>query len=843
MKAQLFILALIASLAAAQSVTAATAAFFLETSPPSGFDDLREPQLMVVDLYYGNRSIGTSRALVSPHTLTFQDPEAVAALLPQTLDPQALLDTLSQPLSLNSNALCRTATQSKCGTLAPDVVGIIYDRDRFRAAVFIGPTLLPSRSANVDPYLPESSSDFSAVQTLRGYWSGANGQSSGDGGSFASESSALYGETIVSFGEGGLHSSWALSDQRNNQISRLHWAKDYRGKALAVGLIQPQGGFSSFVYNNALYGVEYRRSDRSRSDQRFRQGSLLDVNMPLRGRVEVHKDGRLLHSELLEAGNQLLNTSHLPPGAYPITIRTFDESGRLLGEREEYFSKDSQLPAPDTWEWQLIAGQPVNLISDELLPETYEQSLLQGTVGRRLYDNFGVFATLAATEEERAGEIGLRWVGEYIDLSPGIVRSSSGQSGYSLNATFRSPWFTLSGNTAYLDEQKIDFDDPRYRLLYSGIDSSSAQLTTNALGGQISARYSERATAAPLYTSAAFSNTPVQASDTLARRLKTLEYRLPIRIGRRWGGNLALAMNDADGQKLATATFQIRFQSGNWNHSGRLYSQNGSENAVQRGGFSTQWRDGDLWAGEFEQQMSIDSDGAEHSLSSDTRFAGRRGFLRSQLNYLDGYDTGLSYSGSFGTSLMTDGSSFAWGGERTHTSGVLVNVEGAKDEQFEVLINGQRRGYAVGGSRSLINLPEFDSYDIQVKPLGEGFYHFQDISDTITLYPGNLAKADYQIQQVVLVFGRLFRDGKPRAGVKFSIGEFSATTDEHGVFQLEMYGDRQKMRAPDVIWNNCRVPLPEQTSGKDWINLGVVDLDSAQCPPQLAQGRTHIAQQ
>lgn len=839
MHKRLKVLPLLVSLAATQSVTAATAAFFLETSPPAGFEDLREPQPLVVDLYYGNRNIGAARALVGPESLRFEEPELIAALIPETLNPEAVLTALNHPLKLNSHALCRAQTQRDCGTLAPDVLGIIYDRDRFQASLFISPELLPSRAADVDPYLPESSSEFSAVQTLRGYWSGVANTAASGADNFSNDSSALYGDTIVSFGEDGLHSSWALSDQRNSQVSRLHWARDYRGKALAVGLIRPTTGLSSFINNSALYGAEFRRSDRSRIDQRYRQGSPLEVNMPLRGRVEIHRDGRLLHSELLEAGNQLLDTSNLPSGAYPITLRTFDESGRLLGEREEYFSKDSQLPAPGEWDWQLLAGRPVNLLSEDFLPETYGETLLQGTLGRRLHDNFGLYATLAATGDESAGEIGFRWVSEYFDFSPGFIRSSSGQSGYRLSGALRSPWATLSANSAYLDEQPAGTGTPDYRLLYSGIDSGNAQLSTSVLGGQLAARYTERASATPIAPAGALSDVPVESRGTLARRLKTVEYRFPIRAGRSWGGDVALAVNEADGEQLITASFQLRYRSGQWNHSGRLYTENGDAGELYRTGVSTQWRDGDRWAGDFEQRISADSDGEDHLLSSYTHVAGRRGFLRSQMNYRSGINTSLSYSGSFGTSLMSNGNSFAWGGERTHTSGVLVNVQGAPEEQFEILVNGQRRGYAAGGTRSLINLPEFDSYRVEVKPLGDGFYHFADISDTITLYPGNLAEANYEIKQAILVFGRLIRDGKPRAGVKFSIGEFSATTDEYGVFQFEMYGEPKKMRAPEVIWHHCRVPLPDQTSGKDWINLGIVDLDTARCPPPTAEGTAH----
>ncbi|MCW8124984.1 TcfC E-set like domain-containing protein [Microbulbifer halophilus] len=815
------------------AIAAASAAFTLDTAAPDGFADLTEAQELVVDIYYGSRQLGAARVIVDLHTLRFKNPAAVLALLPETVDPELLLRELSAPLRRNSRRVCHTTRQRDCGYLAPETVGLIYDERRFRADLFFAAELLPQQKAIEDPYLPESSSDFSFIQNLTGTWSGVDTSGGTD-----SRSASLYGHSILSFGESGLHSQWAASDEGDSQIYQMQWTRDFRGRAYSAGLLQPQGGLSSFAASPYLYGLEYRSSNNSRADNRYSQGAPLEVNMPVRGRVEIYRDKRLIHSELLEAGNQLLDTSGLPSGAYELDIRTYDESGRPLRQFRQLFAKDSLLPAPGEWRWAVQAGRPARVDETRLLPEQLDDEFAQAGISRRLLDNAGAFANVAATADERLYELGGRWVGEYLELSPSAIYTRSGRSGHRLYALMKTPLFNLSASETRLDRGR-DTPTGDYTLLGRGYHYRNMTLNGGLLGGRLSLRYTEQDR--DLYFGAP--DFALDEAFASSNRLTTLEYRRDFFRGRRWNGHFTLAHSDADGEQLTTATFEFRYRGDHWYHSARLRGDSGREDGQDtRAGFNAGWHDGDRWAQEVNQQFSGEVSRDEYFVGSRTSVSGRRGHLSSTLEYRDnklrGRDS-LNYLGSFSTNFMSNGNASAWGGERTSNSAVMVDIDGSPEREFEVLVDGVRRGYARGGGRSVINLPAFQSYDVHLRPLAEGFYDYRERRDTVTLYPGNVTSAEYEIRPLILVLGRIVRGGDPVAGARISIGEYTAVADEHGVFQMEMYRDPRQLTAPAVRWNGCLVDIPEQESGKHWLNLGDIDLAEAKCERNGASYAAH----
>ncbi|WP_226876982.1 TcfC E-set like domain-containing protein [Microbulbifer hainanensis] len=810
---------------------AASAAFTLETGAPEGFADLTGPQQLVADVYFGGKPVGTTQVTVNLHTLRFNDPEAVLNLLPETLAPDEVLNYLGEPQLRNSHRVCYSRQQPDCGFLKPDTLGVIYDPDHFRVDVFIAPAFLPQQAAIRDPYLPESSSGVSFMQNLTGTWSGVradNGRESG--------SASLFGQSILSFGESGLHSQWSAVDNGQSQVYELNWTRDYRGRSYALGLIQPQSGFGSFVPSPYLYGAEYKSSNNSRSDNRYQQGAPIEVNMPVRGRAEIFRDGRLLHSQILEAGNQLIDTSGLPGGAYDVEIRTFDYSGRPLAQYQQFFAKDAQLPAPGEWRWSIQAGRPAEISPDSTLPEGTSDYFLQAGVARRVTDNGAFIANVAGTGHQQLAELGARWIGGHLELSPSLLRTSDGSSGHRLYALVKTPYFTLGASETKLDTATAN--DVDYSLLGRSYYSRNASLTSTLYGGQLSLRYSEQDRgvyfSSPDYV--------LDAEFTGATYLTTLEYRRNVFRSRYWLGELSLAHSDADGDQLTTASIQFRYRNGRWSHSARLRTDSGrSDGQNTRLGFNSAWNDGDRWIADVDQQFTGEFSADDRFLGSSTRIAGRRGRLTSTLDYrrdaIDG-GTSLNYLGSFSTNLLTTGRHFAWGGEQALNSAIMVNIDGSAEEDFEILVNGVRRGTAKGGDSSVINLPAFQSYDLTLKPLSDGFYDYREMQHTLTLYPGNVATTSYDIKPVILVLGRIVRAGEPVARAKISIGGTTAETDEFGVFQLEWQTDPRKLQVPSVRWKDCSVQVPQQASGENWLNLGDIDLASASC----MQGELNVAQ-
>ncbi|SHF55707.1 Outer membrane usher protein FimD/PapC [Microbulbifer donghaiensis] len=810
----------------APTIAAAAAAFIMETAPPAGFEELTEPTPLVVDVYYGGRLIDRNqRALVSPTTLKFEQPTALLDKLPKTIAREKLLGRLSQTLPTNSHLVCRSNQRVRCGVVEAAVLDVIYDADRFRVDIFIGADYLPTRQVLDDPYLPPASNQFALSQRLSGSWSGSRSEPESD--SRDSQSASLFGESILSFGESSLQGRWSVSDTSEpaTQITDLYWTRDYRGKAFSVGLLQPRGSNSRFINSGPLYGVEYYQSNNTRVDGDLRTGTPLEVYLPVRGRVEVYRDDRLIHSQLIEAGNQLVSTRSFPQGAYQVKVKAFAEDGRPLEEFEQFFAKDSLLPAPGEWQWNLMLGTPAERVDNSSsIPDAQSNYLLQAGLGRRLLDNLGLFASTTLGEGSQALELGGRWITPNIDISPSLIGTSDGRSGRRLTVSLKSSWATLLLQESYLDS--VDEASVEDALLERGYHNRSAALNVPLGKGRLSARYSMRDAGQEI------NNSQLQLADIAVGNdpLRTIEYQYPFARAKSWNGDLRLSYNDSGDEQLFSLNVQFRYNDGPWNHGASLRTDSGvDEERREFAGFSSSWTDGDLWASDVQQQVYGETDGDALSLRSNTRVAGRRGYFASALNYLDRNNKTLSYVGSFSTTLATDGDHFTWGGEQSYGSGVLVGINGADEDQFEILINGQRRGYATGGEQTLISVPAFDTYEIAVRPLGQGFYDFQDNSETVTLYPGNIASTSYDVKSLVLVVGRITENGKPVTGARFKLAGQETVTDQFGLFQLEYYTAPQRLNFSYINWNHCQVPVVEQSSDRDWLNLGTIELSQAKC--------------
>jgi len=806
---------------------AAATAFILETGTPAGFEDLAEARPLVVDVFYGGRPLGTATATVDPASVTFDAPEALIQLLPTTLAPERLMAALSQPLPRNASRVCRSASQSGCGYLTPgdyDDAGLIFDESRFRVDLFLAPELLPRQATITDPFLPESSAGFSFIQNLSGTWSGVRSESGED-----AHSAALLGDTLLSNGEHGLHGQWAVTDEQS-QIYQLYWRHDYRGKAWSAGLIYPESDIGGFTLSPQLYGVEYRSSTNSRTDQRYTQGAPLEVNMPVRGRVEVRRDDRLVHSQLLEAGNRLLDTSSMPSGAYEVEIRTFDENGRSLGEYRQFFAKDSRLPAPGEWHWAIQAGKPVTARDDTALPKARDDYLTRLGVARRLYDNASVFGNLAASDDEQLIELGSRWVGTHLEIAPSALQTGDGRNGYRVSVLARLAGLTLSASEAKLDTPPASAAD-EFSLLGSGYHQRNFSLSGNALDWRYALRHTERDNrfyALP----GGYLQEPFGGG---TQKLSTLEFRRNIFRNAHWFGDLTLTHNIADGEHLTLASVEFRYNGNQRGHSARLQGGHGSGAPDTRAAFTSSWYHNPTATMRVDQQVTGEVSEYGSYLGGQLRVSGRRGRASATAAYRNGDEyQSFNYLGSFSTSVLSTEDTFAWGGDNALDSAVVVGIEGGNKQPFEILVDGVKRGTAVAGERSVVRLPAFGTYDLQLKPMADGFFDYRESQHTVTLYPGNVATTSYAVETIVLVVGRLVKDGVPLANTGISIGKHRTVTDDFGVFQMEMPVSPGKLQSPPVIWGHCRVPLPTQSAGEHWLNLGVIELDSKKCASATA---------
>lgn len=208
-----------------------------------------------------------------------------------------------------------------------------------------------------------------------------------------------------------------------------------------------------------------------------------------------------------------------------------------------------------------------------------------------------------------------------------------------------------------------------------------------------------------------------------------------------------------------------------------------------------------------------------------TRYASTWGSANLNLNHADSNSaSNTSYSASLTTSLTANKDVIAFGGETQSRSAVVVNVKGADlGETFDVYVNNQRRGYALGGKPSIIHLSPFDTYSVRIRPNQSGsLYSFDEREYEVTLYPGNISALDYEVKQVLVVYGRIqLPDGTWLSHASVHGGEGLAVSDEFGLFQAEISSE-----VTTLVFRKqgqeCSINLIPSEFDSDFVNLGKV---------------------
>ena len=795
----------------------APALFLAQANVPPGFEELSRAQRSLVDIYYGNRYLGSQLATYTPTTIRFSDPAAIVRLIGDINDRSLITEGLTGELNTNAEKICFTQGQTDCGIMEPAISSVIFDESRFRVDVFVNRRFLETREANVSKFLPPSDADYSFMQNFAATFSGTRGDNSTN---TDTDDYTIFGTSVFSKGENSLYTSWDYSKTQHFSVNDLYGQQEFEGVRYRAGLMNSEGFGLSFSSDRTLTGVRIGSSNNTRTDTSFSGGLPLDVFLPVRGRVEVRKDDRLIASYFLEAGSQELNTSAFPSGAYDVEIKILDEQGNPVRTETRFFAKQFDLPPEGEWRYFMEAGKVMDRSTDKTLPEMTKQFLARAGVSRRLTDTLAITTSGAVNAEHSLAEVGLFNIGYLYELSPSVMVGNNGAYGANVIGRLRLGEVTLNGNYRQLWNNKYDRNlaenDTDYpTLLGDSFRQGSFSASLPIYNGNASYRFSEN-----------------QSGDEDTTRTHTISYRTSLYRIQNLDIDLDTSYSQSDDDKVALLSFNFRLRDDRWTwratpRAERRWQDNGNNTRSENLRVSGTWDDDDL----FDSTVRADF-GAETGRGGeryDTRLEVGNSWGRGDiaLNHVVADTTTTSYAASFRSSFMTDGDHVALGGENSNDSALMVNVTGQEGDVFDVTVNGQRRGYAVVGRPSLVPLSPYEQYTVSITPTGTALYDFDERERTVTLYPGNVVSLDYDAVALQLLFGRLLYNGEPLNGVQLKGGQYPADSDDFGLFQMEVRSDKE---AVEVLLDDgqvCSLPLPEQTGSV--LRMGTVNLNEADC--------------
>jgi len=756
---------------------AAFAGMAVVSGTPDGFEQLEAPRQSVVSLVYGGDLLGSFPVHLTPTTLKFDQPQKVLDAIPSVKNKAELLVELSQPLPVNSDQVCSAKRTENCGKLEPKTVGIIFNDSNLSGELFINSSYLAVVDGQAR-YLPLPDKHFSSVHVFNGAISGTTQ---------AALNYTLSNDGIYSYGEKKLATQSTFSDQGLRfdtvaaGIERNGWSESaglFRSRAMQLGGDLDMAGVSVATSSNTVL------------DARKTQGNDILLYLPRRSFVSIYREGRLYSSRNYDAGNQLIDTSELPDGAYTITLR-IQEAGGATREEQRFFAKNEEIPPSDRPVYYAQGGlvrQPN--FNDKTIPQVTSKPILRlGTV-RRMTDNIGLGIGLTGVQDRAASEAGIYWLRSNTQIRATGLGSSKGDTGFNFNYLYTNQ--RMNASVDFRDVHASQLPDIEYQNLFS---------TYRQLSGTMAYAVKPEVT---LGMRGTYSHQPASPTN----------YSIgPYAQWRIWQHGESMLELSADAAHVDTGNqgdvlmrFTKRF--GNYGVTatgGGNIGQDGGATASARGWYQKNEPGNVILVG-----AGASHDSRNDTLNGDGDWRNNFGQLHGSVQQSMGRDgSNLSYGGNFAFNAAQLHSKLHVGGSENDNSAIIIHTKGDATGSMKIFVNGVQHSSVKIGDEQVIYLSPFHTYNIHLTPDKPGLYDFDSNSRKVTLYPGNVADLEWQVNTFYVVVGHIVTpDGKPLANALLQESRAQVTTGSAGQLQAEL-AQPHLLHFTTTDQQNCQVELPD----------------------------------
>lgn len=798
---------LLALAAAAQQ----QAAPVVTSAPPAGFEDLEKPQTTLLDVLFLGRVIQGIPATFDPQFTTFERPLDLIARLTEVSNSEPVLRALSQPLPNNANLLCRRQKEQdeECGRLSPQVAGIILDANRFRAELFVNPAYL-KQGTNVDKFLPPPSGGEFVFMALDGAIAGSHGNEA---------QYSLRQETIIGNGPNRLVANTAKSESGPFNFDALRGERDDGTWRYSAGLFRNRP--LSAISDMNLVGLSVNTQTDTLVDKGLADPNQLSIFLPRRSQVRVIRDGRLLFSQIYEAGNQMIDPRLLPDGAYEVVLQITEAGGGTREERR-FFVKQEAIPSKDLPFFFFDVGRLTRFTGQSMFPEVTTIPVGRAGTRQRVSQGFALGGDVVVSDEDALGEfsvidINRDWLGRYA-----IFGTTNKDLGLTATFTATVEDFNLSGGLRHIWSGGRDDDFGILRELTTNQTQASAAVFRAIGEGSIGVRGAiTRREEAP--------NTWSVGPN----------FRYPVLQFGYW--QLDFLADAEQSSRETFVFFRLNLRGNTFTESYSFTS--GYQGVSERGSTDPRNRSGFVNRADTSRtfQDMIDDDdltlsagiGREPQRSNLTTAADYRhargranGAIdftnSSQQSYTNSYNLNVATNVLGGGLFSARDRDFSFGGADQGDAGIIVAIRGdAPDNEFVVYVDGAVKGRLRAGERRTIIAPSYKTYDVRIASLGGGNVHYDNNSRRLTVYPGNVATAVWTVQTVVPAFGRIMkRNGQPFAFARVEGAVEPSFTDDLGYFQVEV-PETTVLRFQSQE-ESCTVPVELPKERPDFVRLGTL---------------------
>lgn len=734
------------------------------STPPAGFEQLEAERELVLDVYYGGKRKGTARVALSGNRVEFIDARQALSFVDDAAPGTNLLPFLSQPLDANAARACGLSAPEGCGSLETESVGVILDEDRFRLDLFVAPGLRSRQAGDFNDFLAPPPPGASLISLIGGTVSGSS--NAGHTGY------RIQNRTIAALGSTRLRADLSYERGRGLSSDNLLVESDQGSLRFTAGQFWVPG--SDLISRRKVIGAGLMSQFDTRRQREHFYGTPIEVFLNTAARVETIVDGQLVSSQILTAGNHLLDTSRWPAGSYDAIIR-IHEPGRAPREERRFFSRDEALAPLERPTFQVFAG-----ISSNGSDFKDGAPFVQGAFAYRFHEKFGARALVLGTNEKVIADLSGTMVTPLLNITAGALASSTGDAG----AVVRGYSKAFHGVSASFDLRKM-WTKGREPLLpisrgSGSYDQGALQSTSQDEFFQLTGQLSARVSAATVRFSGYFRGAAAGGNSY------SLGPSIDWQIVRK---NQFSLVAEGDARKT-----DFGFSS----YAGvRLLVTDGSRSLSVRGGIEDAHSGSGRINGEVQgatfggEGLNRWSANAALGTVDGSQYARLGGELRSALanargEMLHDFGAGSQYSltGETGLIVTTEGPAIAGGFIKD--SALIVTAKGDRDEALDVYVDEAQVGTARAGEPLVVYLDPYREYQVQARPHKADLLSADFNPRQVAAFPGSVSHVNWDVKRLSIAFGRLVgQDGKPVGNAQIRGAHGVAESDENGYFQIE----------------------------------------------------------
>lgn len=764
---------------------------------PPGFETAEEDDRTFVDVLIKGRRVAQTPVRFNSETLIFEDPVGLTNLLPMVRDKDRIAGALSRSLPTHMDHSCKVAQpRSDCGYVYPDEVALIFDPKDLTVDLFINDLYTYDRDPRARHLPPPTASP--------GLITRFNTRTSYD-----YERGNIVGtqnmRAIAGFGRHAVRADLFANSNSQTRLNALYATHTGKRLAWSAGLQRQQFG-GGVANSRQLLGVRYGTTLDTRLDRSRLSASKLDISVAQSATIEIQRDGQTLDVQQIEPGQDALDTSRLPSGAYSVDL-VIDEGGTVRTE-SRFFSSSTQLPPSDTAQWFVEFGQAIPFGVRDGFVATGETPILSFGRHQRIGSNIALKLDGTLTDDIRFAEVSTTLQADGFNGTASVLASDDGTFGYAASGSARFfGWQVYSAYRALdLGSNRIPRDSDAYDPFPNDFKQASISANRSGRWGRMGLRgfYRENSSGRESWFGGPYVDVVL---------LNRKRWRLNALLRQEWGSD---RNSSFVGVRLSKAFNRPHDRIRSVNVSSRIDS-----NLIAR---RQTGETNDITVAETEIRADLSRDrvtrvSAFAGIRHDDETGTRAGF-----NYTSPWlDARLDARHQYqrqNSAFIDLRSGFAIGGHgisltaSRYESGAQVALQGPPGSPIGVQVDQRTQTIANSGSQAFLPLQSFSIYDIGIQPERTADVAYTQSTDRLVAYPGNIVQLAKSVRPITIIIGQIVDPNRvpiPEVSLSYE-DQIIGRTDSAGFFQIDgSPGDVLTVRfGNDQV---CSVSIPNRTDG------------------------------